>query len=486
MSEYIFILRKKDITIELLSSDPVFITKQMKLWQGVMAPGLTSIKEKPKPPVEKPLKKQAPPLAKAIEESVVEESAFEPVLEEEEDLLVNLDQTLDDVEAMTKEIHDNLEEEIEEPLEADMSELLEEMVNVEVPETEEVQEEPIKMASKEPPTEKKKVGIDDLIAKPISFGFKKQEPKIPVEPETQAEGVEEDSDIRITESVETEEDVIPDDMDDMSALLAEFEAETATEETNVSEEEAEKIETSQTAEPVDEDLFQQFAEAEETGAKETTADYDLDEDMLKQFAELEAEAENIKMPAESEADDDLLSSFGLEDAGVSSKTPIIPPDDPDDNILSQFEEETQTVAETEEDDFDSLISAMTAEVEQEEQQSEPEIPEAVKQIKKELQQKRDTVPIDAYFNSLTLKTPVDILLATVSYMENFESKVKFTQKDISARTFKAINKPISPNIMLAAVNKGYIEVVPDFTGTSESNEYSLTESGRDYILKELS
>ena len=83
-------------------------------------------------------------------------------------------------------------------------------------------------------------------------------------------------------------------------------------------------------------------------------------------------------------------------------------------------EEPSTIEEV--DEFDSLLSAISEEIDEAEKANEieKEIPEAVKQIKKELEEKKQSVPIEAYFNSLTIKTPVDILLATASFMEKFD------------------------------------------------------------------
>ncbi|MEW5820966.1 MAG: hypothetical protein AB1782_12310, partial [Cyanobacteriota bacterium] len=227
------------------------------------------------------------------------------------------------------------------------------------------------------------------------------------------------------------------------------------------------------------DLLNQLAQQ---AASETEEDPD---DLLNQLAQQAA--------SETEEDpDDLLNQLAQQAASETEEDP--------DDLLNQLAQ--QAASETEKDpatdeDLDSLLSQMADEIEEvdtsqseitTETETQKELPEAVKQIKEELKQKKakTSVPIEAYYSSLHLKTPVDILLATASYLEKFENNEKFTQKDISSLTFKAIKKPISPNIMLAAVNKGYIEVVPDFTGTSESNEYVLTDTGRDYILKELS
>ena len=552
MSKYIFTLRKKGIEIELSSTDPHFIKRQMRAWQAALIPGLietTSIKQTPAPVQKKVIPAVEEPAIFAediINENIQQPTVQLPEKESAEDIaaIEELDQTIAEAESMAQEMQIDIETE------------------------EELEEEP----------EITPMNLDQLIAPPIRPGLK---PIVLEQPEEEEEELDLDQMMaeanilqdEITQVAE-KEDAIMSDFDDITEdpvqhpeaeiniekMMAEAQMtqEEITEETDEEDsllegfgtfadeevhEADEEIDIEQmmqqaqtnqeqlNEEPVEEDsLLEGFGtftddkieqaeddipdelniEAMMAKARETSQQTDnySDDALLAGFGDIEEEAEvRVTQAEESEEekilDDDLdemsslLAEFEAEtDASDKQETETTLTEDPD--MAAQFAEEVvaQPQEDSTEEDFDSLISAMAEEMEQEPEtepipesipEPEPkEIPEAVQKIKQELEEKRNAVPIDAYFSSLNIKTPVDILLATASYLEKFEEKDKFTQKDISAGTMKAIKKPISPNIILAAVNKGYIEVVPDYTGTSESNEYCLTDTGKEYILKELS
>jgi hypothetical protein len=514
MAHYIFRLKKKNIEIELSSTDAGFIARQMQSWQDVLAPGL-AITRHPKSssvPAEAELDIETknidtisptgiqPEYADVVdtisptgfqpEYTEVAETVIQTKIQAEEteevdainpdELLINDSIATIEPEESTLSVsetlraHDIVEEEtetIEAPDDIE-EELLISQTDLSIEEALSVAKETVDLGDNEFEEDETNALLDDL--------QKASEAEVDIIPSLDETGVEqpeeeidsmvsdyedlldtmsseeiaEEPEVRVTEgSVEAESDVMSDEMEDISSLLADF------------DDQGESVEES-TEEGFDfTSAFAEEESVEEPSTEAQTVDTEDEFDFTSVFAD---EEEAPTPTSEKEEVEEDLSS-----------------------LLEEAEKEVPAAAEIpEEDDFDAVISAMAAEVEEE---PEPEIIEEPKPIPKPVAKPKmepvsgiPSIDLKNYLNSINIKTPVDLLLATARYMEEQENYSKFTTKDISGRTLKAIAKQISPAIFLAAVNKGYIEVVPDFTGTAESNEYALTDAGRDYLSKQLS
>lgn len=77
------------------------------------------------------------------------------------------------------------------------------------------------------------------------------------------------------------------------------------------------------------------------------------------------------------------------------------------------------------------------------------------------------------------------LMITAYYLLEFEKKQRFSLKQINAKLMYNLSRVVDHSILSEAINQGFIEPVPDFTGTSEATEYKLTESGEDFYLHRI-
>lgn len=436
MSKYVFILRKNNIEIELSATDPEFIARQLKIWQESMAPGLTTKSAAPH-------KITGPQLQPEIYHKPIPETANIPQVMpiettvEEEQVISELDQTLAEAKSVVKEMQEALEIAEEIPrsdVRARFSENIHTQASAEI-------------QHKETAPPAGEIGSHDNLLD--SFAM-------PDEVITQPAD-ETDNYDNLIDSFAIPDEVIdkqPDEIDSTDNLLDSFVI-------------PDEVVEQQTDEIGDYDnLLDSFVTPEEGSDVRVTEGAETEQaDVLSE------EMSNIS---------ELLAQF---DAESEQESMVVEATDYETTLVSEFISDEPEIAQkgAEEDEFDALISAMEEEIKEEEQ------PNPVEQIKQEIKEKQELQPVtyEAFIQPLPLKTPIDLLLSTAYYMEHHKSSSKFTTKDISNLTLSYFKKPMSPNIILATVNKGYIEVVPDFTGTAESNEYALTDLGRAYLLKEL-
>lgn len=502
MPKYVFILRKKDLEIELVSPDAEFISRQMKAWQELFIKGFSA-----KPQTVMPFSAED----KACEPGEITDKELEEEIildEDDECALEDLDNILEESASIAEEISESIDEnDIEQQGTINIDKLIAKPIHSEMNERQ--AQQVVEQAEDE---------IDFEDDQDLSFEEVEE-----IEPEEVEEHEEEESEDFSDEDYspppfeeydleQLEKEAVPASamqtdyvnqlMADMESSSGSFEDSENDEVEEFSEEEVDLGELLAEAAQEEEDPDVRITQSD---AEEELSDDSSDFSSLLEEFEADSSNEdeeddtanallnNIQAQLSSEEDeediDSLLSSLGADDMTQSEE---------EDSLLEEVMEEDPLLEGVLADEFDeeavseedALLAALQAEAEEVEPEAPPakQVPEAVQKIKQELEEKKqaEAIPIEAFYSSLTIKTPVDILLATAVYMEKFQNRLKFTQKDISALTFKAIKKPVSPNIILAAVNKNYIEVVPDFTGTSESNEYSLTETGRDYVLSELS
>lgn len=77
---------------------------------------------------------------------------------------------------------------------------------------------------------------------------------------------------------------------------------------------------------------------------------------------------------------------------------------------------------------------------------------------------------------------LDYLLITAYYLSEFDKLDRFTLKQVNAKLMHNISEVIDHSVSQEAIDRGYVEVVSDFTGVAGSSEYRLTECGEEAFL----
>ena len=97
--------------------------------------------------------------------------------------------------------------------------------------------------------------------------------------------------------------------------------------------------------------------------------------------------------------------------------------------------------------------------------------------------KKDNAFIN-YINSRKVERKIDYLLLTAYYFTQFEQKPRFTLKQLNAKLMQNIAVIIDHSVLQEAINRDYIECLPDLTGLVGASEYRLTAYGEKAILDE--
>jgi len=101
---------------------------------------------------------------------------------------------------------------------------------------------------------------------------------------------------------------------------------------------------------------------------------------------------------------------------------------------------------------------------------------------------KETVTDKSFKDILESKSPKDILdnlIITAYYLSEFESLDRFSLKQINSKVFNITKKPVDHSVIQKAVSKGYLKILPDYTGMADVTEYAITSKGEKYYLNEL-
>ena len=79
---------------------------------------------------------------------------------------------------------------------------------------------------------------------------------------------------------------------------------------------------------------------------------------------------------------------------------------------------------------------------------------------------------------------IDYLLMTAYYFTQYEQKPRFTLKQINAKLMQNIALIIDHSVIQEAINRDYLECLPDLTGVVGASEYRLTAYGEKTLLEE--
>lgn len=89
-----------------------------------------------------------------------------------------------------------------------------------------------------------------------------------------------------------------------------------------------------------------------------------------------------------------------------------------------------------------------------------------------------------YMNSRKIERKIDYLLLTAYYFTQFEQIPRFTLKQLNAKLMQNLAVIIDHAVLQEAINRDYIECLPDLTGLVGASEYRLTAYGEKTLLDE--
>lgn len=89
-----------------------------------------------------------------------------------------------------------------------------------------------------------------------------------------------------------------------------------------------------------------------------------------------------------------------------------------------------------------------------------------------------------YISTRKIERKIDYLLMTAYYFTQYEQKPRFTLKQLNAKLMQNIAVIIDHSVLQEAINRDYIECLPDLTGLVGASEYRLTAYGEKVLLDE--
>lgn len=89
-----------------------------------------------------------------------------------------------------------------------------------------------------------------------------------------------------------------------------------------------------------------------------------------------------------------------------------------------------------------------------------------------------------YISARKIEKKIDYLLLTAYYFTQYEQKPRFTLKQLNAKLMQNIAVIIDHAVLQEAINRDYIECLPDLTGLVGASEYRLTAYGEKVLLDE--
>ena len=87
-----------------------------------------------------------------------------------------------------------------------------------------------------------------------------------------------------------------------------------------------------------------------------------------------------------------------------------------------------------------------------------------------------------YMNTRKIERKIDYLLLTAYYFTQYEQKPRFTLKQLNAKLMQNIAIILDHSVLQEAINRDYIECLPDLTGLVGTSEYRLTAYGEKVLL----
>ena len=88
-----------------------------------------------------------------------------------------------------------------------------------------------------------------------------------------------------------------------------------------------------------------------------------------------------------------------------------------------------------------------------------------------------------YISGRKVERKIDYLLMTAYYFTQYEQKPRFTLKQLNAKLMQNIAIILDHSVIQEAINRDYIECLPDLTGVVGASEYRLTAYGEKTLLE---
>lgn len=89
-----------------------------------------------------------------------------------------------------------------------------------------------------------------------------------------------------------------------------------------------------------------------------------------------------------------------------------------------------------------------------------------------------------YISGRKIDKKIDYLLMTAYYFTQFEQKPRFTLKQLNAKLMQNIAIILDHSVVQEAINREYLECLPDLTGVVGASEYRLTAYGEKTLLEQ--
>lgn len=87
-----------------------------------------------------------------------------------------------------------------------------------------------------------------------------------------------------------------------------------------------------------------------------------------------------------------------------------------------------------------------------------------------------------YMGTRKIEKKIDYILLTAYYFTQYEQKPRFTLKQLNAKLMQNLAVIIDHSVLQEAINRNYIECLPDLTGLVGASEYRLTAYGEKVLL----
>lgn len=88
-----------------------------------------------------------------------------------------------------------------------------------------------------------------------------------------------------------------------------------------------------------------------------------------------------------------------------------------------------------------------------------------------------------YIGGRKVERKIDYLLMTAYYFTQYEQKPRFTLKQLNAKLMQNLAIILDHSVVQEAINRDYIECLPDLTGVVGASEYRLTAYGEKTLLE---
>lgn len=95
--------------------------------------------------------------------------------------------------------------------------------------------------------------------------------------------------------------------------------------------------------------------------------------------------------------------------------------------------------------------------------------------------KKDNAFIN-FMGDRKIEKKIDYLLLAAYYFAQYEQKPRFTLKQLNSKLMQNLAVIIDHSVLQEAINRDYIECLPDLTGLIGASEYRLTAYGEKTIL----